>query len=97
MNIQNQSIFRRKPNIVSANLGEELAVLDLPNGSYLGFNATAAHLWRLLQHPLTLTQLCEAMVAEFEVEPGLCRSEVEPLLHSLLGAGLISIADEPLA
>jgi hypothetical protein len=92
-----RTIFCRKPDIVSANLGAELAVLDLPGGSYLGFNATASHIWRLLQDPLTLQQICAAMIAEFRVEPALCAAETEALLNRLLAAGLITARDEPLA
>jgi hypothetical protein len=92
-----QTIFCRKPDVISANLGAELAVLDLPGGSYLGFNTTASHVWRLLQDPLTLEQICAAMVAEFEVEPALCEADVQSLLNRLLAAGLITASDEPLA
>ena len=91
-----QTVFRRKPDVISAILGAELAVLDLPGGSYLGFNATASHIWRALQDPLTLEQICTAMIAEFEVEPALCASEVESLLKKLLAAGLITASDEAL-
>jgi hypothetical protein len=92
-----QTVYRRKPDTISANLGAELAVLDLPGGSYLGFNATAAHVWRLLQDPHTFEQICAAMIAEFEVEPALCGTEIHTLLNSLLAAGLITASDEPLA
>ena len=91
-----QTVFCRKPDTISANLGAELAVLDLPHGSYLGFNATASHIWRLLQDPLTLEQICAAMIAEFKVEPDLCATEVGSLLNKLLAAGLITASDEPL-
>jgi hypothetical protein len=83
-------VFCRKPDMISANLGAELAVLDLAGGSYLGFNATASHVWRLLQDSLTLEQICGAMTAEFEVEPALCQAEVQSLLTRLLAAGLIN-------
>jgi len=92
-----QTLFRRKPDMISANLGAELAVLDLARGSYLGFNPTASHVWRLLQDPLTLEQICGAMIAEFEVEPALCGAEIQSLLNKLLAAGLITASDEPLA
>lgn len=92
-----QPLYCRKPEMISANLGVELAVLDLPGGSYLGFNATASHVWRLLRDPLSLERICAAMTAEFEVEPALCEAEVQSLLHRLLAAGLITASDEPLA
>jgi len=92
-----QTVFCRKPEVISANLGAELAVLDLPGGSYLGFNATASHVWRLLQDPLTLEQICIAMVAEFEVEPAVCRMEVQSLVNRLLSAGLITASNASVA
>jgi hypothetical protein len=88
-----ERIYSRRPDIVTVNLGVELALLDLPTGSYLGFNATAAHVWRLLSVPRTLAALCDAMTAEFEVEWDLCRAEVADLLDRLLAANLVSVAD----
>ncbi len=88
-----ERIYRRKPDTVAANLGEELAVLDLPSGSYLGFNATAAHIWRLLSEPQTLDTLCEAMTAEFDIGKDRCRVEVAELLERLLAAKLLTAAD----
>jgi hypothetical protein len=85
-----EKTYSRRPDVVAANLGEELAVLDLSTGSYLGFNATAAHLWRLLNEPRTLDALCDAMTAEFDIDKDRCRSEVAQLLDKLLAANLIT-------
>jgi len=65
-------------------------VLDLKGGSNLGFNATASHVWRLLQDPLTFDQICGAIDREFEVEPPVCGREIRLLLNELLAAGLIT-------
>jgi hypothetical protein len=89
MTLNDQSRWQRRQEMITAPLGEELAVLDLPNNSYLGFNATAAHAWRLLAEPLTCAELCDAMSREFEVEPAHCAKEVAALLERLAAAGLI--------
>ncbi len=86
-------IYSRKPALVTANLGEELAVLDLANASYLGFNAAAAHVWRLLQHAHSLDEICSAMLLEFQVDAVRCRSEISLLLENLLAADLITVGD----
>jgi hypothetical protein len=88
-----EQLYSRKADIVAANLGEELALLNLATGSYLGFNKTAAYVWRLLSVPQTLDSLCEAMTAEFEIEKDRCRVEVLALLDRLLAANLIGIAN----
>jgi hypothetical protein len=85
-----QPVYCRKPGLLIANLGQELALLDLPRGSYLGFNATAAHIWRLLRDPLSLDRICAAMTGEFDVDADICRAEVASLLDTLLAAGLIT-------
>jgi hypothetical protein len=90
-------IYSRRSTLVTANLGEELAVLDLATDSYLGFNATAAQIWRLLQVPCSREQLCEAMLLEFQVEAEQCRREITLLLENLLAAGLILAGDATLA
>ncbi|MDP1738024.1 MAG: PqqD family protein [Caulobacter sp.] len=87
------TLYARRPDTVAANLGEELAVLDLPSGSYLGFNATAAHVWRLLSRPRSLDALCDGLTAEFEIDADRCRREVSALLERLVAANLAIIVD----
>jgi hypothetical protein len=89
--------YRRQPGFVAANLKEELALLDLSSGTYLGFNATAAHLWRLLDAPKTLDELCNAMKAEFDVEADRCRREISSLLDRLSAAGMVGVVDDEMA
>jgi hypothetical protein len=90
-------MYSRRPTLVTANLGEELAVLDLASDSYLGFNATAAQVWRLLNEPRSLDQICEAILLEFQVDAGQCRREISMLLEKLLEADLILARDGTLA
>lgn len=86
-------MYSRRPTLVTANLGEELAVLDLASDSYLGFNATAAQIWRLLQEPRSLDQICVAMLRDFQVDAAQCRREISVLLENLLAANLIAAGD----
>lgn len=86
-------LFVRKTGYVSASLGEDEAVLDLASGNYLGLNATAAHVWRLLETPQSVDDLTAALTDEFSVAADLCRIEVLELLEKLSQAGLIGEAD----
>ena len=85
--------YRRRADAVGADLGDELAVLDMQSGSYIGFNATAAAVWRLLEQPRTPQAICAALRAQFDVEEERCRSNVERLLERLLAHRLIERSD----
>ena len=86
-------LYRQRTDAVTASLGDELAVLDMETGAYVGFNATAAHVWRLIEEPRTLDDLCAAMTAEFDVDPTQCRTAVARLLSRLEAAGLAEQTD----
>ena len=92
-----EQVYERRPGYVAANLGEELAVLDMASGSYLGFNATAAHVWRLLEKPRTLDALCKAMTHEFDIDADRCRPALNALLDELMTAGLIQTRNDRVA
>lgn len=97
MTSKEERVYAKQPGFVAANLGEELALLDLASGAYLGFNATAAHIWRLLEEPRTLGSLCQAMMLEFEIDAERCREEVAALLDRLVAAGLVRTDDGEVA
>lgn len=86
-------IYCRKPDAVSAVLGDELAVLNLDSGSYLGFNATAAWVWRNLEQPRSLDNLCDGAIAEYRVDLPTCRASIGKLLSQLEAEGLISVVE----
>lgn len=82
--------YRRRDGSIAADLGEELALLDMASGSYLGFNETAAFAWRLIERPRTLDFLCDALTAEFDVDQEQCRASLTRLLEELDAAGLLA-------
>jgi hypothetical protein len=86
--------YARKPEYATANLGDEVAVLDLESGAYLGFNATASAVWRLLDEPQTLDTLCAHLTDRFTVNEAECRASVAALLSKLGNAGLIQTVND---
>jgi hypothetical protein len=82
------SSYERVPGFVAARLGDEMALLDLDRGDYLGFNTTAAFVWQLLEKPRSVAELCRALASEFDVDEARCQSEVVALVRKMIEAGL---------
>jgi hypothetical protein len=79
------------PQVVSCDLAGEAAILDMQSGFYYGLNAIGSHLWRLIQTPQTVMELCQAIVEAYEVTPDRCERDVLALLQELADAGLIEV------
>ncbi len=79
---------------VSTELEGEVVILNVDDGMYYGLKAVSGRLWELIREPITIGHLCEILVQEFEVEPGTCAREVNGLLRSLQGKGLIEVRHE---
>jgi hypothetical protein len=78
---------------VACSLGEEAAILHMGRGVYYGLDPVGARIWNLLQQPRTVKELRETIVAEYEVEPVRCESDILALLDKLRTEGLIEIRD----
>jgi hypothetical protein len=85
------SVVVAAPDVVSANLGNEKALLSMADGVYYGLNPVGAAIWDLLQEPRTVEQLRDAIAARYSVELERCEREVVAMLKKLSGWGLIEI------
>ena len=76
---------------VSCALGDEAAILNLKNTVYYGLNPVGARVWNLLQQPMTIGQLRDALVDEYDVDVVRCESDLLELLEKMRGEGLIQV------
>jgi len=67
-----------------------MIVLHLESGVYYGLNPVAACVWRHLAVPMGLAELVAAVEDEFETAENDARSDVEALLATLCGHGLVT-------
>ncbi len=76
---------------VSADLSGEAAILNLKTSTYFGLNTVGASIWRLIQEPKKVTEIRDAILEEYDVEPERCEHDILELLQELSKHGLIEI------
>ncbi|HUJ31692.1 MAG TPA: PqqD family peptide modification chaperone [Candidatus Acidoferrum sp.] len=76
---------------VSCLLGEESAILNMKNSVYYGMNAVGTRIWTLLKQPRSVSELRDAVVDEYDVEPQRCERDLLELLEQMRREGLIEV------
>lgn len=81
----------RSNGIVASEVDGEVVMMNIEQGSYFGLNGVASNIWRLLETPQTVSQVCEAVGAQYDVEKDRCRREVLAFLEELAVDGTIRV------
>jgi hypothetical protein len=74
---------------VSTALGDETVVLGMRDGVYYGLDAVGARVWALVAAPRRVSEVVQAITAEFEVSPERCERDVLALLEELCARQLV--------
>lgn len=80
---------------LAAKVGDELVMMSAAKGNYIGLSEVGARIWELIETPRTIESLCQALVAEYDVDPAICRAEVDTFLSTLGQHQAIRIDDAP--
>jgi len=81
----------RRGGLIEAEVDGELVGLHIDNGNCYGFNQTATRIWKLIEQPASLADICAALTAEFNVGDAECEAQVRALLAELESDGLIEL------
>lgn len=87
--------FVRRKDIPEAVLGKgEIALLNPARGNYYGLSGTGLRIWRLLENPTTLAQLCDQLQMEFATTAAECADDAREFVEALVSENLVEIIRE---
>jgi hypothetical protein len=81
--------YRRKANLLEAEVGDDLVALDASAGTCFGMNSVAKHVWSQLEQPRSFGELKSDLLAEYDVSDQQCAAELQELLDEMVRADLI--------
>ncbi len=84
-----RSRLERNPDFVWTDMDGETVMMSLARGEYLGLGGVGGRIWELLAVGLTAAEICESVIAEFDVEDDPCQADVLAFLGTLLEAGAV--------
>jgi Coenzyme PQQ synthesis protein D (PqqD) len=78
--------------VMAREVGNETVILDLASGTYYGLDPVGARIWILMAEDKTLAEVCDAMLATYEVSREDIERDVLGLAQDLSEKRLISLA-----
>jgi Coenzyme PQQ synthesis protein D (PqqD) len=93
LQISRTTVIVASERAISSDLAGEAAIIDFKSESYYGLDEVGATIWKLIAEPRTVGEICDAVVAEYEVDPEVCERDVLALLGKLAASGLIETGD----
>ena len=70
-------------------VGEDIVALNVDDGQCYGMEKVTAAVWRLLETPMNIDDICQRLMALYAVDPEVCRADVKRLFDQLRGEGLV--------
>ena len=91
MTITLSSIVSLSREQASADVSDEVVVVNLASGRYYGLNPVGARIWDLLRTARRVHEIRDAIVEDYDVDPTVCASDVVALLEHLAEEGLVEV------
>ena len=79
------------PDQVSSELAGDSVILNLKTGLYFGLNEVGAKVWEQIQSPTTFQEICDAVLAEYDVSADECNQDITELLEEMVKAQLVEV------
>ena len=88
---ENTVISVTEEQITGDLLDGEVVILNMKDDVYYGLDQVGGRIWSLIQEPITIGEIIENLLEEFDVEYQQCSEEVLALLEDMLTKGLIEV------
>lgn len=82
--LKSDILYRNEEGFLSNKLGDEMVMMNLESGDYLGINEVGFVIWDYLQNPKSVQEIFDYLVSEYEVTSEDCERDTMPYLQQLL-------------
>jgi hypothetical protein len=89
-----ESVVSWHPEQVGAEIDGEVVVMGLAQGKYVGLDDVGSTLWKLLEQPQPVRDLCAQLERLYQGDPAAISSDVLAFLGDLRELEIIRIADD---
>jgi hypothetical protein len=89
--ISPSTVVARSSGLIHSHIDDEVVALNIESGVCYGLNGVGSRIWSLLESPVPISRICMTLVAEYDVDPTVCESDVLDLIEQLHSEKLVIV------
>lgn len=89
--LESGKIAQKGGDLLTTEVDGKIVMMDMASGSYFHLDPVGSDIWRRLENPMTLDDLCSGLLDAYEGDPQTIRADVDALLQQMNEQGLIRI------
>ncbi len=94
ISIDNNTILKRNPELISTDVDGEKVMMSIENGEYFGLDSVGSRIWELIENPIKVEVLVNLLIDEFDVSKEQCEVDTLEFLNELMEKKLLIIVSE---
>jgi hypothetical protein len=91
--ITQHSLLTRNPDLVAAGMNGDIVMMSIERGLYYGISGIGTRVWELLEQPMHVEALVQAIQAEYEVDEATCQRDLLVFARELVKHGVVTLAE----
>jgi len=84
-------ISRRKDGLLVSELGNEMVMMDIESGNYIGLNETAKVIWEMIEMPTKVDDIIKQLLDKYDISYEECSKDTLEYLAKMEEQKILSI------
>lgn len=90
-NISAESVVCQIEDIVASDIDDEKVMMSVEKGQYYGLDPIGSRVWELIEKPVKVTELIDALLLKYDVDRETCERDVLAFLEELHERGILQV------
>ena len=86
-------VTRNNKDFISSMVGDEVVMMGMDSGNYIGMNSVGSSIWQLLEKPIKVSEITDSLLDIYEVAKEQCEQQVLEFLEKLNGQDMLIIIE----
>jgi len=86
-----KSVVSKSNELLASEVDGEIVMMNIESGKYYGTNSVGSEIWKLLDSPILVSDICKKLTKDFEIDDATCETEVMDFLQSLEKESILNL------